>query len=178
MKAGLIRKYEDFILDGYEVPVGYRLLKRTDTHRHLVYLDAPSGEHCTAYLIAWWYPSPDQIRLRIWRTSDVQHQSAIGELPQAFIGNLLKKYDVQLMPVNNAFWRKLGYWALDECYQITAGSDRIMNNEMLVKEFYGRKRLMLIHRQPDETDFDRIFWKYRKIFRCLANPLTMKNILY
>lgn len=179
LEVNLIRKYEDYVLEGYEVPRGYRLLKRTDTHRQLVYLDAPYGKHCTAYLIAWWNPRPGQVRLRIWRSDDFRHQSAIGDLPQVFVGNLLKKYDVQLMPVNNAFWRNLGYWSLEECYQITAGRDRILNNEMLIKEFYGRKRLMLIHKQPNETEFDRLFWKYRKIFRSLANPLIrMKSTLY
>ncbi|MDM3351444.1 MULTISPECIES: hypothetical protein [Citrobacter] len=171
----MIRKYEDYDLEGYEVPLGYRLLKRTETHRNVVYLDAPSGEHCTAYLIVWWYPKPDQIRLRVWRSYDFQHQKAIGELPQAFVAHQLKTYDVQLMPVNNAFWRKLGAWALEECYQITAEHDRILSHEKLVKEFYGLKRLMLIHKQPDETEFDRLFWQYRKIFRRLANPLIMKR---
>ncbi|WP_146144976.1 hypothetical protein [Siccibacter turicensis] len=171
----MIRKYEDYDLEGYEVPVGYRLLKRTDTHRNVVYLDAPSGEHCTAYLIAWWYPKPDQARLRVWRSYDFQHQKAIGELPQAFVAHQLKTYDVQLMPVNTVFWRKLGAWALEECYQITAGHDRILSHERLVKEFYGLKRLMLIHKQPDETEFDRLFWQYRKIFRRVANPLIMRR---
>jgi len=51
------RTYEDFFLEGYSVPDGYRLLKRTRTKQNLVYLDAPTGyKHSTAYLIAWWHP--------------------------------------------------------------------------------------------------------------------------
>ncbi|WP_370621733.1 hypothetical protein NMD10_27835 (plasmid) [Citrobacter portucalensis] len=163
------RTYEDFFLEGYSVPDDYRLLKRTRTKQNLVYLDAPYGKHSTAYLIAWWFPKPSLVRLRVWRSLDEAHQEAIGDLPRAFVAQLLDQgYDVQLQPVNNAFWRGLAYWALDEGYLITAGRDAIRFEDQLVNEFYDRKRMMLVHGKPSDQA-GRMIWPLRKTMRKLSH---------
>ncbi|EGG9814468.1 hypothetical protein ID007_004329 [Salmonella enterica] len=170
-----IRKYEDFPLAGYEVPPDYRLLKRTDTPRNLIYLDAPRYEPfvgCTAYMIAWWCPAPKLVRLRVWRSLYEHHQKPIGELPRAFVAALLEQgYDVQLQPVNNAFWRGMAYWALDEGYSLTVGKEHIRFEDQLVREFYDRKRMMTIHGKPQtgDAEFDEIFWQHRKTMSRLAD---------
>ncbi|EAU9316225.1 hypothetical protein U9S86_004543 [Salmonella enterica] len=164
---------ENFSVEGYQAPEGYRLVKRTDTARNIVRLDALSGRnHSTAYLIAWWHPSPNVVRLRVWRSLDEANQEAIGDLPRAFVAQLLDHgNDIQLQPVNNAFWRGLLHWCVSEAYTVTDGQHFIRNESDIWQQVYQRKRPLIVRGRPKTGDpvQDDILWEHRKTFHALAD---------
>lgn len=160
------RDFTDFTLAGYEPAPGFRLVKEVGKNTVWLMADQSTGRAGPAYLIRWWFPQPDVVRLRVWRTISSFHNDKIGELPRLFVAQLLERYDVRLLPTNNAFWRGLGYWAVESCHLVTAGpkrEDRIFNDEKLVHEFYHRKRLMTIHRKAGDPFFNSMLPTLRKL---------------
>ncbi|EGM6703841.1 hypothetical protein IIK97_004075 [Salmonella enterica subsp. enterica serovar Nigeria] len=158
--------FEDFTLVGYTPAAGFRLQKNADKNQIWLMADESTGRAGPAYMIRWWFPALDVARLRVWRSTHPAHDHQIGELPRAFVAQLLERYDVRLLPTNTALWRGLGYWAVENCYLVTAGSrreDRIFNDEKLVHEFYHRKRLMTIHRKGDDPFFNSMLPLMRKL---------------
>lgn len=141
---------EDFTLEGYTPAAGFRLQKAMDKNQLWLMADESTGRAAPAYMIRWWFPQPNVVRLRVWRTVCSLHDDKIGKLPRVFIAQLLERYDVRLLPTNNAFWRGLGYWALENCRMISAGRDRIFTEEKLVYEFYHQRRLMTIRRKESD----------------------------
>lgn len=142
--------FEDFTLAGYVPAPGFKLQKTAGKNQIWLMADESTGRAAPAYMIRWWFPTPGIARLRIWRSTYPAHDCQIGELPRVFVSRLLERYDVRLLPTNNAFWRGLGYWALENCRMISAGRDRIFTEEKLVYEFYHQRRLMTIRRKESD----------------------------
>ncbi len=159
-------KTSDFTLAGYEPAPGFQLLREDGKNIIWLMADQSTGRAGPAYMIRWWFPQPDVARLRVWRTTSSLHEGKIGKLSRLFIAQLLERYDVRLLPTNNAFWRDLGYWAVESHYLVSAGprrEDRIFNDEKLVHEFYHRKRLMTIHRKSDDPFFNSLLPLMRRL---------------
>ena len=141
---------KDIDLEGFDTPIGYRLVKslRKDQYR-LITADKESE---TAYLVELRfrqdivYGKTTCIQIKVWRSRIPKHRDAIRELPRTFFYNLLKVHNIVVTDEEQTsdgkgFWIDMILWTFSKGHYIYASDgteeDRPLHLIDSIEDFYN-----------------------------------------